>query len=485
MIMGGWFISIIIVVLLEYFQQNSFRKYSNRTLSIIYKRIVEYQYQKPFSIWLNQNSKESAAETMNDLQALVPIIGGGFFTIIRHVTILVITVILLFSINWKLTLGISVLIPFFMLNFFLWKSKLKLRYNDYRTENERLIGRMVEFLQTIPLMHVFNSFSYEIKSINKKFNTYLDKQYDYYKLANKRNVYSRVISSIAPIYLAFICFIYLYYNLATIGQFFAIWGIFAMLISAVRGSASLYINFLEANVVYEKIKDVFDNCINNQIGEPLKTIKVIECDEIVFNYNNHRNTQIRIPSFTMDQGEWVEIRGESGTGKTTLLKLILGILKSPEGKLKINKRTIEEINLSEYWNKIGYVEQDGYIYSRSLKANILLGREYHQELWEKVICTARLSNLLGSYTDGFEMLLGENGIQLSGGEKQRILIARALYHEPEWLLLDEPFSGIDTKNQWEIKKVLDSLRGKVTVVIITHNSLPFLQFDKTILLKNN
>jgi ABC-type bacteriocin/lantibiotic exporter with double-glycine peptidase domain len=187
----------------------------------------------------------------------------------------------------------------------------------------------------------------------------------------------------------------------------------------------------------------------------------------------------------MDQGEWVEIRGESGTGKTTLLKLILGILKSPEGKLKINKRTIEEINLSEYWNKIGYVEQDGYIYSRSLKANILLGREYHQELWEKVICTARLSNLLGSYTDGFEMLLGENGIQLSGGEKQRILIARALYHEPEWLLLDEPFSGIDTKNQWEIKKVLDSLRGKVTVVIITHNSLPFLQFDKTILLKNN
>jgi ABC-type transport system involved in cytochrome bd biosynthesis fused ATPase/permease subunit len=82
--------------------------------------------------------------------------------------------------------------------------------------------------------------------------------------------------------------------------------------------------------------------------------------------------------------------------------------------------------------------------------------------------------------DGCDQLLGENGLQISGGEKQRILIARALYHQPEWLFLDEPFTGIDIENQIEIKNLLESLREKNTIVLITHQKVPSLTVDKVI-----
>ena len=202
-----------------------------------------------------------------------------------------------------------------------------------------------------------------------------------------------------------------------------------MAITSISGISNLYIRILHSITVFRKLKELLfikdDKKIkyNNKIHK----IHYIECEDLVYCYQNQRTNLIKTPSFQIQRGEYIEIRGESGIGKTTLIKMIFGIIKPIKGIIKINGMPLNSIDHQSFLSLIGYVEQNGYIYSRSLKDNILLGRKFEQFKWEQSLKLSRLNNFIKTLPDGWDQLLGENGLQISGGEKQRILIARALF----------------------------------------------------------
>jgi len=485
-IMMAWFISLVLISLLDYYQGIAFRKYGNYVLSHLHSKIIEHYNQKSYDTWATQNSKMIAEEIKKDIEDLNPVISGDILLLIRHLLIIFITIILLIIINWKLFCSVALLFPGYIINHFLWDNKIKSLYKNYRKSGETFVSNQVEFLQTIPLMHIFQSSFYEMSHLNQRFSNLLNDQLEYFLSVTKRQTFTKIIKSIAPLYLAFIAFIFLYLNYATIGQIFAYWGIFTLTIASVSGISNLYIRILHSITVFQKLKEILLNKDDKKINYSNKIHKIhcIKCEDLAYRYQNQRTNLIEIPSFQIQRGEYIEIRGESGIGKTTLIKMIFGVIKPINGIIKINGMSLNSIDRQSFLSLIGYVEQNGYIYSRSLKDNILLGRKFEQFKWEQSLKLSRLNNFIKTLPDGCDQLLGENGLQISGGEKQRILIARALYHQPEWLFLDEPFTGIDIENQIEIKNLIELLRQKITIVLITHQKVPSLTVDKVINLED-
>ena len=183
------------------------------------------------------------------------------------------------------------------------------------------------------------------------------------------------------------------------------------------------------------------------------------------------------------KGGFYGLAGESGAGKSTFIDIFSGLIQPTSGELHVkNKLSIK----SRYWRKrIGYVPQEPYIIDASLRKNIAFGIEENKiddSRVLEVIKTVNLNDYLEFRKGDLGVQLGDKGKRLSGGEKQRIAIARALYNNPEILILDEASSALDNENERIIQKSLETLKGKLTVLTIAHRLTTLINCDSIFLL---
>ncbi len=174
------------------------------------------------------------------------------------------------------------------------------------------------------------------------------------------------------------------------------------------------------------------------------------------------------------------IIGETGSGKSTLVNLLIGLLKPSEGKVEVDELNINS-NLSEWYKKIGYVPQSVYLTDDTIQKNIafgLLEDDIDDALIDQAVEKASLNKFLNILSEGLETVVGEKGIRLSGGQQQRIGIARALYRDPEILILDEATSSLDQSTEKKIIESIQLLKRKKTLIIITHRLSTVKNCDK-------
>jgi ABC-type bacteriocin/lantibiotic exporter with double-glycine peptidase domain len=172
-------------------------------------------------------------------------------------------------------------------------------------------------------------------------------------------------------------------------------------------------------------------------------------------------------SFVADRGRITFLIGETGAGKSTLMKLALKSLEPRAGRITVDGIDLAQISRAEWYSMIGIVPQEVMLVSNTLKTNIVLGRQFDESRLRKAAEKAAILNFVESLPDGFETTIGERGLRLSGGERQRIAIARALYAEPGILLLDEASSALDEATERDILAQL-RLIANVTILAITH-----------------
>lgn len=197
--------------------------------------------------------------------------------------------------------------------------------------------------------------------------------------------------------------------------------------------------------------------------------KHIQINNLDFSYNAE-NIIFDNLNLKINKGEMIAITGGSGEGKSTLVNIILGLLSCNNGKVEVDGVSIEN-NIESWQKNIGYVPQKINLLDESIEENILLGEKSNIEKIEKVLKDVQLENFLNE----IKKFVGEDGVRISGGQKQRIGIARALYRDPELLVLDEATSSLDNTTENEIMELLSNLKGKKTIVFISHN-LKTLEF---------
>ncbi len=254
-----------------------------------------------------------------------------------------------------------------------------------------------------------------------------------------------------------------------------------MMISYVLGQLSAPISAImgfiasaqEVELSYDRVLDVHkkqdeDDGKSIQLTTPI--VQDIELVNVRFKYPGSSNKYIlNNVNMTIPLGKTTAVVGPSGGGKSTLLKLILGFYPSSEGKILINGNDISDISLESWREHCGVVMQNGHIFSASIAENIALNHDTIDWEWMELACKiANLYDFISQLPMQFHTKIGEIGLDLSGGEKQRLFIARAVYRNPEILLFDEATSSLDAQNETEIMSNLTQFSKNKTVVIVAH-----------------
>jgi ATP-binding cassette, subfamily B, bacterial PglK len=211
----------------------------------------------------------------------------------------------------------------------------------------------------------------------------------------------------------------------------------------------------------------------------------LEVKDISFRYPSRNEPTINNVSLTVLPNQVVAIVGPSGSGKSTLVDLILGVLPVDKGSIKISQ--LSPIVAIDTWpGVIGYVPQNVSLINGSIAENVLMGLSRDSESDQKILealTTSQLMKYVQTLPEGIETAVGEHGTRLSGGQKQRLGIARALFTNPQFLVLDEATSSLDGSTEQELTQAIESLKGKVTIILIAHRLSTVMRADNIVYLK--
>ena len=208
---------------------------------------------------------------------------------------------------------------------------------------------------------------------------------------------------------------------------------------------------------------------------------------VSFTYPGAQNPALKLLNLEISVGSTVGIIGTTGSGKTTAVDLILGLLRPTSGELQIDGEPVTDANVSAWQVALGYVPQDIYLTDASVAENIAFGISPDLIDFDAVQRSARMAQLHefieNELPRGYNTLVGERGVRLSGGQRQRIGIARALYHDPAVLIFDEATSALDNTTEASIMEAVGALHGKKTVILIAHRLTTVKQCDRILVLE--
>lgn len=230
--------------------------------------------------------------------------------------------------------------------------------------------------------------------------------------------------------------------------------------------------------VYHDLKEVEE--LNKQKENSLKKSaevqklkrfeEKVELQNITFRYPNTDKEVLQKLNLTIEKNSSVAFIGQSGAGKTTLADIILGILEPESGDTLVDGISIYD-DIDAWHRMIGYIPQNIYLMDDTIRNNIAFGidgKQIDEKRLQKAIDQAQLRELIDSLEKGLDTEIGERGVRMSGGQRQRIGIARALYHEPQIMILDEATSALDNDTERAVMEAIESLHGKMTLIIIAH-----------------
>ncbi|MEK3912342.1 ABC transporter ATP-binding protein [Paenibacillus sp. FSL H7-0331] len=414
------------------------------------------------------------ARTTNDLKAVAQTAGFGILTFIDS-TLWMATLLVTMTVfvSWKLTLASIIPLPIMAILVSLYGKWIHQRFMDA----QNAFGHMNdEVLETISGIRVIRAYTQEREAERDFANITQD-------VLDKNLAVARIDALFEPTIKILVGASYLiglgygaylvYHNELTIGGLVSfnvylgmlIWPMFAIgeLINVMqRGNASL--DRVHETLGYKP--DVLEPMASETTG--VEQPGQIEFNHVTFRYPSSLTDNLSDISFKLKQGNTLGIAGRTGSGKTTLIKQLLREYPAGQGLISISGITIEQLDMDQLKSWYGYVPQEPFLFSRTIRNNICFGNDIAEEELDRALHAAALSKDLAYLPNGLETLVGEKGVALSGGQKQRVSIARALIKNPPILMLDDALSAVDARTEAEIISNVRSLRADQTTIIATH-----------------
>ena len=197
-------------------------------------------------------------------------------------------------------------------------------------------------------------------------------------------------------------------------------------------------------------------------------IQEVKFDDIHFSYDDEEEV-LRGIDFTVEKGEFVGFVGQSGAGKSTIVSLLARLYPVDEGEIRANGIPIDEMNIAEWRDRLSMVRQDPFIFNDTLRYNLTLGnREVSDEELDRVCSIAKVGEFIDELPDGYDSLLGDDGVRLSGGQQQRVALARALLEDADLLILDEATSDLDSNLEKQVQQAIEEMDRDYAIVTIAH-----------------
>lgn len=278
-------------------------------------------------------------------------------------------------------------------------------------------------------------------------------------------------------------------NIISLGDFIAFNGYLTMIIRPIR-SIGRVINISQRGMAsYKRLDSIFKvkSDILHNTGDP-NLVEVngdIEFRNLTFKYKNAEEPVLRKINLKIEKGKTLGIIGDTGSGKTTLVDILLRLYNIDRGMVLINGRDINDYSLNVLRENIGYVPQDNFLFSASIKESINFSRDIYSD--EEIAEATKLSCIydnIQDFTNGFDTIVGERGVNLSGGQKQRLSIARAIIKQPNVLIFDDALSAVDTKTEDKILEHFKEIMNGNTGIIIGHRISSIKDADEIVVMSH-
>ncbi|NOU88470.1 ATP-binding cassette domain-containing protein [Paenibacillus sp. LMG 31460] len=413
------------------------------------------------------------ARATNDLQAVSTTAGFGILTFVDS-TLFMLTILGMmgFFISWKLTIASILPLPIMAVAITIYGGRIHERFllaqNAFGEMNDRV-------LETIAGVRVIRAFVQE-KASEQSFKTMTDDVY-------RKNIAVAVIDAlfeptvkilVGISYLIGLCYggYLVFHSELTLGELVSFNTFLGMLIWPMFAIGELMNIMQRGNASLDRVNETLGYKPDVKEDPKATTLllpNTINFNEVTFRYPSSSIDNLVNISFQLQRGQTLGIVGRTGSGKTTLLKQLLREYPLGQGAIVISETPIEKLTIDTLHGWIGYVPQEPILFSKTVKENIMFGRSQGTE--EELLQALELAAFrkdVEFLPEGLQTLVGEKGVALSGGQKQRVSIARALYVDPEILMLDDALSAVDAKTEAEIIRGIRSERAGKTTLITTH-----------------
>jgi ATP-binding cassette subfamily B protein len=274
----------------------------------------------------------------------------------------------------------------------------------------------------------------------------------------------------------------------TFGQFFSLWIYSFFIFGPLQELGSVINVFRETEVSLKNFADILQTPKEPKPSSPimLASVKTLAFEDVSFQHRSASTRALEGISFSVNRGETIAFVGPSGAGKTTLVKLLVGLYPPQGGRILYNGYPSSEVDLDALRERVGFVTQDTQLFSGSIRENLLFVNpkatdEECLEVLEKAAC----QSLLARAAKGLDTVIGEGGVKVSGGEKQRLSIARALLRRPDLLVFDEATSSLDSLTEEEISATIRdvSTRKDLITIMIAHRLSTVMHADRLYVLE--
>lgn len=392
-------------------------------------------------------------------------------------------------ISYKVTVVFIASVP--IITYLSWKlsEKVKVVHRAIISKTSVLAGRSTESLRNIELVKSHGLGEQEINRLNTATYKILNLEIVKTKILRMLSFIQGSTVNIVRSIMIVVMLMLIFDKELSAGQYFSFLLYSYFLFGPLQEFGHMALTWREAQISFGNFKRIMDMPIEAIPSDPasLEKINHIEFKNVFFKYKHSNRNALNGISFHAEEGETVAFVGPSGSGKTTLIKLLVGLYKPLKGDVYYNQTHTDAIHLDELRRKIGFVTQDTQLFSGNIRDNLRFVRpDATDEECLEALHKAACQSLLSRAEDGLDTLIGESGVKVSGGEKQRLSIARALLRNPNILLFDEATSALDSLTEEEITKTvnkLSQLKDHITL-IIAHRLSTIMHANRIYVLEN-
>lgn len=479
-----FFLFVVIALIFVYFVKNMYLIWINYVqYTFIFNnqlrlsgRLIDCYLKKPYTYHLDKNSAEMVRNVMLDSERFFQMLLSVFLTL-SEILVSALLCIFLVVVDWVITVSVvAILAAFTGLYLLLFKGKAK----EYGKINQIYDGKMHQSInqalgavKDIKILHREKYFANSFLTYGKK------------KMTAVRN--NNILGQLPRFLIESVCIgavllvlVFKIYQGEDLNKMIPQLAAFAIAafkllpsVSKINNFANLII-FLKPSVdlIYRDIKDtedMIDYEVTDEEGEEVSA-ECISVNDLVFRYPHTERNILNGVSFDIPLGSSLGLMGPTGSGKSTLVDVILGILTPTDGTVTYGEMNVHKHPL-KWSKKLAYIPQTIFLCDDTIRNNVAFGIDEDQiddeKVWE-ALKQAQLDEFVKSQPDGLDLMVGERGVRLSGGQRQRIGIARALYDNPEILVLDEATSALDSGTEAAVMDAIERLSGTMTLIIIAH-----------------
>ncbi len=450
-------------------------------------RIWSFDRLLNFSLrWHDKENTGNKVERIHRGADTLPEIQRIFQDKINHESIAIIGVLIIFfflSTKFFVFL-IAYLIVFFFLQIFFYKH-IKVTIDAVNTQNEKTTGVYFEGvgnLLTIKTLGVKDSFSTNVVQAEAQ---KLDLNYERRRIGMNKWISFRMFNALAGAIFIWLVVLGVIEGSITIGAILVFYTYFNQLSSAAADITETFDRLVEHKSAIERMMPIFNETEavyhgTEDFPQEWDNIAMIDGS---FSYKEYEENQehdydLKNIGLVIRKHEKIGIVGKSGSGKSTLAKIMLGLYKLDRGEFMIGESSFYDIDNIKLTEHMTTVMQDSEMFNMTLKENITLMRKIDEVLLKRAIDVSKLDEVIDKLPQGLDTLIGEKGYRLSGGERQRVGIARAIYKDPEILVLDEATSSLDSKTEASIQHGLEEELTKKTMIMIAHRISTLKNVDK-------